>query len=77
MNNQNTKVKVPLYKRRDSIVNEINTCIEKEVDKYVKINSYKTPKPKPRSKTSVLERSPEIKHTISDVVNNNITVLEI
>ena len=67
MNNKNTKVSVPLYKRRDSIVNEINTCIEKEVNKYAKINVHKTPKPKPRSKTSLLERSPEIKHTITDI----------
>ena len=77
MNNKNTKVSVPLYKRRDSIVNEINTCIEKEVNKYAKINVHKTPKPKPRSKTSLLERSPEIKHTISDVSKINMTVLEI
>ena len=77
MKNKNTKVSVPLYKRRDSIVNEINTCIEKEVDKYVRTNPHKTPKPKPRSKTSLLERSPEIKHTISDVSKINMTVLEI
>tara|TARA_Y100000992_G_C21128517_1_gene425425 strand:- start:197 stop:430 length:234 start_codon:yes stop_codon:yes gene_type:complete len=77
MNNKNTKMGMPLYKRRDSIVNEINTCIEKEVNKYAKINHHKTPKPKPRSKTSLLERSPEIKHTISDVYNKKISVLEL
>ena len=56
----------PLYKRRPSISNNMSISIEKELDKYVKSDFYKTPKCKSTSRTSLLEKSPEIKHTILD-----------
>ena len=70
----------PLYKRRPSISSDMNISIEKEVDKYVKSKFYKTPKCKSTSRTSLLEKSPEIKHTILDAnseKNLNLNVLHI
>ena len=59
----------PLYKRRPSISNDMSISIEKELDKYVKSEFYKTPKSKPTTRTCLLEKSPEIKHTILDANN--------